>query len=165
VGGHSADDLERYGTSPEPTPLLPDEELALEEQLARVREEKRLALLDPGPSWSQWFCFGAAKWYVVLGYLILLTWEIGYLLAPTNAPVDEVLPVVAVTLYGEFLLYRFLWYRPSSLAVSRSTRTGGFHRSWLRPVQYGRWTPEGVNARAGRPPIDPSQGPDPREFL
>jgi hypothetical protein len=163
---HTTDDLKQYGSTAEPTTqLLPDEEVALEAQLVRVREEKRLALLEPGPTWSQWFFFRAAKWYVIVAFLIALSWELGYLFPPSNSPADEVLPVVAATVYAEFLLYRCLWYRPTSGGPSRSTRDKPFRRSLIRPVRYGRWTPEGADVRAGRPVVVPAQGPDPREFL
>ena len=66
-------------------------------------------------------------------------------------------------IYLELLLYRFLWYRPDPEEGYRAT---AFRPTWLRPVRYGRWTPEAFRAREGKDPFgDVAVGPDPREFL
>lgn len=145
--------------------LLPDEEADLEARLDRVREEKQKALAEPGPSWREWFLFSGAKWYVVLGYLIVFAWEASYAGPDAHVALYIVAPVVAVTLYAEFLLYRFLWYRPKIGDHSRSRRSDGRWRRWLYPVRYGRWTPEADAVRAGHPILVPEAGPDPREFV
>jgi hypothetical protein len=147
------------------TRFAPDEEDVIEQQVLRVRQEKREALKDPGPSWGDWFFFGGAKWYVIMGYLIVLSWEASYLFPSSLAriPFYEVVPVIAGTVYGEFLLYRYLWYQPP--ARSRSTRPDWVDSRWFRPLPYGRWTEEGVAIRSGKLVIDPDRGPDPREFL
>jgi len=68
--------------------------------------------------------------------------------------------LVPVT-YLQLLLWRYLWYRPP---IDRPVR-GNFRRSWLRLVEFGRWTPEGVIVRTrGRAALGP-QGPNPKEFL
>jgi len=163
---HSSEDLKKYGSTGEPTTeLLPDEEADLEARLARVREEKRLALLDPGPSWKEWFYYRASKWYILLGFIIVLAWEVAYLFPAYGVPYYYVLPLIAATVYLQFLTYRYLWYRPKREGTSHSSREGRFRPTWLRPVPWGRWTPEAADARAGRPVILPEQGPDPREFL
>jgi hypothetical protein len=128
----------------------------LRDQLDRVAEEKRLALLDPGPTWHEWFFHSAAKWWIGLAFLVVDAWlivaclDIGlYLLT---------IPVLVVALYIEFLVYRYLWYSPDT------TRSGGrFRRSWVRPVPFGRWTSEAEHARTH--PTSSDGGPEPNEFL
>ncbi len=159
------DTISRAGWTPEPGMVLPDEESAVEAQLVRVRQEKKLALEEPGLSWSEWFYFREARWLVGVGILIVFIWEILYLLPPANAPAYEVGPVMAATVYAGFLLWQFLWFRPMGHSPSRSTRDGRFRPSWTRPVPYGRWTPEAEDHRAGRTVPTPQQGPDLREFL
>lgn len=159
--------IPRSGWSPEPGMLLPDEEGALEERLARVREEKRLALADPGPTWTEWFCYHGAKWYLGGAYLIVFSWEILYLWPPASVSPWVVLPVVGATFYVEYLLWGYLWYVPSGhdTGHSRSTGDGRFRPTPLRLVRYGRWTPESAQLRAGIPVASPETGPDPKEFL
>ena len=159
------DTLDRL-RQPEPRePTYTDEEEALEARLERVRAEKRAALLDPGPSWGMWFRFHAAKWYVALGYLIVAAWEVGYLFPPTSAPVYVVLPAVVATFYADYVLFQYLWYRPTLGSAARSRGPPGrFHR-WRRPFAYGRWTPEAAQIRSGEILVGPGGAPDPREFL
>ncbi len=157
------DTLGRLKSAPDPGTITPEEETEVEAQLARVRDEKARALRDPGPSWREWFLYHAAKWYLGLAFLIVLAWEIGYLLPPSSVTPDVVLPLVVGTVYAMFLAYQILWHRPSA-GPSRSAR----HRSrsrLLRPVAFGRWTPEAAAARAGLVLPPPETGPDPREFL
>ena len=100
---------------------------------------------------------------MLLAFFIVLAWEITYLYPASNTPLYEVLPVMAGTVYGEYLLYQYLWYRPS--ASSRSTRAVGHGHRWIVPVRYGRWTEEGVALRAGKVVPEPEHGPDAKEFL
>lgn len=137
-----------------------DERQALQQQVDRVAEEKRLARLDPGPSWREWVFYDAMKWWLAVLLLIgdsllIVQWFI------LGSAIGLALSLVAVV-YAEFLLYRYLWTRPPP----RSTRRRGpFHRTWYRPVEIGRWTPEADFARRHgyRPGTD--DGPAPDEFL
>ena len=157
--------IPRTGWAPETEELRPDEEVALEAQLERVREEKRLALDDPGPSWREWFLFHGAKWYVALGFLVVLSWEVLYVFPPTNVSALVVAPVIVVTLYADVVLWQYLWYRPHGASPSLSTRHAPFRSRLLTPFVCGRWTPEAAELRAGRPIPSVDGGPDPREFL
>jgi len=136
-----------------------EESYSLNERLARVAEEKRRALQDPGPSWKEWWQYSGSKWWIGLGLFIgdiwlVLTWlEVG-------SVVGAVLSIVAA-LYLEFLLYRFLWFRPSP---EHPSPRGPFRRTWLRPVEFGRWTPEAELVRRGGN-LSRDQGPNPKEFL
>lgn len=123
-------------------------------------ETRKQAVAAAGPSWREWFYFEFLKVWIALGLLILDTWWALIFLEP---PIYAVLiPSIVAIVYGEFLLYRYLWYRPDLEKASR----GGFRRTYLRPVPYGRWTPEGWKARAGVDPLaGVATGPDPREFL
>jgi hypothetical protein len=138
----------------------PEEEAALDERIELVLEEKRRALADPGPSWREWFFFDGAKWFVGLGFLIALVLVATYWLEATNYLALGL--SVAAVFYGEFLLYRFLWYRPSrhSSARRRAFRPGPF-----RLTALGRWTPEAEEERAGGTPVSPDGGPDLKDFF
>jgi hypothetical protein len=133
---------------------------ALRDQLDRVEEEKRQALLEPGPSWREWWYFSASKWYVGLGLLIVDSWIIsswfqyGSLLAGILALVGAI--------YLEFLLYEYLYYRPHP---ERERRRGRPRAVWFHPVEFGRWTPEGAILRAGGTIPGTSDTPTPEEFL
>lgn len=138
-----------------------EERRRLREQIDRVIQEKEEALRDPGPSWREWVYYEALRWWLAIGLLILdsflavqwLTWGSYLGLGASLAP----------AVYAEFLLYRYLWTRP---APPSTRRRGPFRRSWYRPVEYGRWTPEADYARAhGRRPEIDSGGPAPEEFL
>jgi hypothetical protein len=139
--------------------FTPEGEVAYRERIEQVVEEKRRALEDPGPPWKEWFFHDGAKWWVGLSFFVIDTWFfVGGLEAGLFAL--GLLLLVPAT-YLQLLLWRFLWYRPS---IDRPVR-GDFHRSWLRPVEFGRWTPEGVVVRTqGREALGP-RGPNPREFL
>ncbi|MCI4365251.1 MAG: hypothetical protein L3K10_04220 [Thermoplasmata archaeon] len=145
-----------FGQEPERTP---EDDLAYRERLEDVVEEKRRALEDPGPPWKEWFLFSGVKWWIGLGFLIVDTWIIA-------GGFEAGLPVVGLALlipasYLQFLLWRCLWFRPS---LDRPVR-GDFRRSWKRPVEFGRWTPEATMVRLhGRAALGP-QGPNPQEFL
>lgn len=122
-------------------------------------EARQRALAERGPSWKEWFYFEFLKVWIVLGLLIVDSWIIAIWLDPIN--VLAIVGSVAVVLYAEFLLYRCLWYRPDPDHEPRE-----FHRTYLRPVRFGRWTPEAWRVRAGLDPMPGSTGgPDPREFL
>jgi len=168
--GSAPDTISRTGWTPESGELRPDEEAALEEQVRRVQEEKRLALADPGLSWREWFLFRGAKWYLGLGYVIVLSWEALYLFPPPDVPgyvvvpPYVVVPLILLTLYGFVVLWQYLWFRPFGHVGSRSTR-GPTSRNWLRPFAVGRWTPEMDDIRAGRRPVAAAEGPDAKEFL
>jgi hypothetical protein len=124
----------------------------------RVAAEKARALREPGPSWRQWMFQSAFRTYYLLGILIadvqvIVAWyEVGSI-------VGLILSLV-LALYLEFLLYRYLWYRPRETLTERV-----FHRSWLRPVEYGRWTAEADLVRAGISIGRTEEGPTPKEFL
>jgi hypothetical protein len=134
----------------------PEDRVAFREAVDRVAAEKKLALLDPGPTWKEWFYFSAMKVYLGLAFMILDSWlvvgflEVGLLLEAVLATIGAV--------YLEFLCYRFLWRRPPLDHPIRAS----FRPTWHTPVQFGRWTPEGERFRAGL--LVPG-GPDPREFL
>ncbi|MFZ1024408.1 MAG: hypothetical protein WAN87_09760 [Thermoplasmata archaeon] len=123
-------------------------------------QEKQAALQEPGPSWHEWFFFSASKMWIGIGMLIVDTWivvtftEMGNYVALGLA--------LAAALYADFLLFRYLWYRPDPHTPSSR---GPFRPTWFRPVQYGRWTPEAERIRMGMPVAAPDTGPDPREFL
>jgi hypothetical protein len=130
------------------------------DQLDRVAEEKRLALLDPGPSWHDWFFWSASRWWIGLGFLILDSW---ILVAGIDAGnILLAVPSIAVAIYLEFLVYRYLWYSP---APGRRRRRGPFRPSWITPVPYGRWTPEAAAARLDPESAEADDGPRPEEFL
>lgn len=138
------------------------ERQALRERLDRVAAEKRAALLDPGPTWREWVFYEALKWWLtivllIVDSLLIVQWFIwGSYLGLTLS--------LVLTLYAEFLLYRYLWTRPPPRATRRDTR---FHRTWYRPVEYGRWTPEAEFARShgGQRYTSADDGPSPEEFL
>lgn len=126
----------------------------------RIEEEKRQALAERGPSWKEWWYYSASKWYLVLGFLILDVWVVGSF---TEASLWlAVPPSVVLVVYGEFLLYQYLYRRP---APGEGRSRGPFRRTWLRPVQFGRWTPEAATIRAGGTPPGAAEGPRPEEFL
>src|SRR5580658_2712569 len=136
----------------------PEEELAFRERLEAVVEEKRQALLDPGPPWREWFLYDGAKWWMGLLFLIFDTWIVAGGLE-ANLIALGLLALLPAT-YLELLLWRFLWFRPS---LDRPVR-GGFTPSWLRLTEFGRWTPEGTIVRtSGRAALGP-EGANPKEF-
>lgn len=127
-----------------------------------TEEERRRALADPGPSWSEWFYWSFLKTWVVLGFLIGDVFVIATWGEPLN--LAGMIPSLVLATYAEILGYQYLWYRPRM--PSRSHRRVEFRRTWLRPVPYGRWTPEAARVKQGLPALDVVEaGPDPREFL
>lgn len=136
------------------------ERAALRAQLDAVAEEKQRALEDPGPSWHDWWYFSASKWYVLIGFLILDVWVGGFWVEAGYGAVA--LASVVALLYGEFLLYEYLWRRP---ALPERGRAPPFRRTWWRPVEVGRWTPEAAaRARTGALPGE-DDAPDLHEFV
>ena len=124
-------------------------------------EQKKRSVAEPGPAWREWFYFEFVKVWGILGLLVADSWLAVTFAVPLNLPV--LVAGLAVAFYLEFLLYRFLWYRPDP---EESYQRDGFRRTWTRPAQFGRWTTEAWRAREGLNPMpDARHGPDPREFL
>ena len=126
--------------------------------LPRLDEEERArALADPGPTWRQWFLYSFVKAWGLLAFFIGDV----FILAAFGAPFLPwaLFPSLAVALYGEYLLYQYLWHRPSVEELLAQRR--GFKRTWHRPVPYGRWTIEAERARAGQPVLAPDEEPHP----
>jgi hypothetical protein len=135
------------------------DELTEQDLKDRVAVEKARALQEPGPSWRTWMLQSALRWYYMLGVLvadvqIVVTWF------ELSSVVGMVISL-AVATYLEFLLYRYLWYRPRSEV--RPSRP--FRRTWLKPAEYGRWTPEADLVQAGVSIYRTEEGPSPKEFL
>lgn len=143
--------------------LTPEEEAAWEAGLERVAEEKRRALEHPGPTWREWFFYDHARWWVGLLFLIVDSWiATAFLHSGTISGVGaaEDAASLAAAIYLEFLLYRYLWRRPTERSFGR------FRPSWTALTEFGRWTPEGERVRRGEgPPVPEDGGPSPREFL
>jgi hypothetical protein len=144
----------------ESAPMTPEEEAALQAKLDAVEEEKRRARLDPGPSWREWFLFDASRWWLGLVLFIADSWLIAFWLPSRD--LLGLVPSLAIAIYAEYVLAQYLWHRPSARPTRRS---GGFRPTWVHPFPYGRWTPEGVEARSGKVPVVPEGAPDPKEFL
>jgi len=146
--------------------FTPEEEQAWREGLERLAHDKAEALSDPGPSWREWFFFDHAKWWVGVGFLILDTWVVASWISggvDTSWAVLGACASLVGALYLEFLLYRYLWRRPSEDAPRAGRR---FRPSWTGLTEFGRWTPEGVRARqaGARGAIDDGSA-SPHEFL
>jgi hypothetical protein len=122
-------------------------------------EARKKAIEEPGPTWREYFYYSFLKVWIALGLFIVDIWIAAYWLRPIN-PLGLALSLAAA-IYLEFLLYEYLWARPKvdETAARRARRT------WLRPVIYGRWTPEADRLRQGLPITPGYRGPDPREFL
>jgi hypothetical protein len=131
------------------------------EAVARSRDEveKEAARREPGLPWREWTLYQAIPWWLGIVLLIPDAWIIVTFIELDN-PIALVLSLAA-TLYLEFLLYRYLWYRPSEGRKNR----GAFRPSWYRPVEFGRWTPEGEALRRGERFGPTSDAPRPDEFL
>lgn len=124
-------------------------------------ETRRRALEAEGPSWREFVFFDLAKVWIVLGLFILDSW---IAVACTEAGLYLALvPALAPAVLAEYLLYRYLWFRPGP---DDEPRPAEFRPTLRRPVRIGRWTPEAWAIRAGEDPFagTPS-GPDPKEFL
>ena len=144
--------------------LTPEEAAAWDAGLERVKQERRRALQDPGPSWREWFFYDHAKWWVGLAFLIVDAWIVTAFVQNGSLTADgfvETLALLAVAIYLEVLLYRFLWRRPAE-----TRRRGRFRPSWTGLTEVGRWTPEGERLRRGVATPAPADGsPNPKEFL
>jgi hypothetical protein len=126
----------------------------------RVAAEKARALKEPGPSWRQWLYHTAFRGWYALGILIADANLIVFWIE-AHSLLGGVLSLVAA-LYAEFVLYAYLWYRPSP----DHPPARPFRRTWFRPREYGRWTPEADLVRSGYPIYTSGpEGPSPREFL
>jgi len=124
-------------------------------------ETRKKAIEEPGASWREFLYFELAKVWILLGLFIVDSWILLFWTEPPNAL--GLALSLAGAFYVEFLLYRFLWYRPDPEGEYLKRE---FHATWFRPARYGRWTPEAWRAREGRDPFgDVVVGPDPREFL
>jgi hypothetical protein len=154
-------DPQQYGSSDDvdSSTLTPEEEAAVVDQMNLVNEEKLQALRHPGPTWREWFFFDASRWWVGLMLFIGDSWIIAIWIG--YGSLLGLVGSMALAAYAEYLLWQYLWHRPEH-HLSRST--GGFKRTWYRPVPFGRWTPEGEAFRAGDLAA-PQGAPDPREFL
>lgn len=131
------------------------------ERIEAAAEEKRRAREAPGLSWHDWLYYEAFKWWLVIALLIVDSWLVAEWFT-LGSYVGLLLSLVGA-IYAEFLLYRYLWYRPDPESPRRWR--GEFHRTWVRPVEYGRWTPEAKRARRGLPVESEAGAIDPNEFL
>ena len=132
--------------------MLPEQPLS--------KEARKQIISIPGPSWREWFYFSFLKVWIVLGFFILDSVVAVGWLQPFNPA--ALVASVALLVYAEYVLFCVLWYRPPlESKVARKT----FQRNWLRPVEYGRWTPEAEIAARGESIYPEPKGPDPKEFL
>lgn len=154
----------------EPTPPLetlhesPEEAARFRAAAEEIDTEKQRALSEPGPSWKDWWYFSASRWYMVLLFLIVDAWV---LLTPRPSLLFLGLAVTIALAYAEFVFYQYLYHRPHPERRHRGAR---FRRTWYRPFEIGRWTPEGTAIRTGvhrRDEVIPSaeEGPTPEEFF
>ena len=145
--------------------LTPEEQEAFEAGLERVEIEKARALADPGPTWREWFFYDHAKWWVGLGFLIVDVWVGGAWFTDGAFSTTRLLGAVATVVpafYVEALLYRYLWRRPSDTELRKP---GPFRRTVFTLREFGRWTPESDQIRAGKVIRSPDGGPNLDEFL
>ncbi|HTW55666.1 MAG TPA: hypothetical protein VMG36_04365 [Thermoplasmata archaeon] len=151
--------------------LTPEEEEALREQLDRVQEEKQAAISMPGLSWREWFLYRSSKMYIGFGLMIIDAWIVGAYLEDANwngySPrlVGFLVLSLAVAVYAEIVLCRFLWHRPPNGLTKQLLRKRSLLARLWTPVPFGRWTPEAADFRAGRIRAGPETGPDPHEFI
>jgi hypothetical protein len=147
--------------------LTPEEEEAYRAGIERIELEKERALANPGPSWSEWFYYDAAKWWIGLGFLIVDAWVGGAWFTDGAFSSERALGAalcLGAAFYVEFLIARYLWRRPSE---SDLRRPGPFRPGWTALREVGRWTPEAARRRAhggGTPYLDDGT-PRPDEFL
>ncbi len=124
-------------------------------------EERRRAIEEPGPSWTEFLLFSYLKWLLGMGFLIADSTILLTFLLPLDPFALAV--TFALALYLEYLLWQYLWHRPP-LQEGRRFVDPDFRSSWHHPVAYGRWTPEAKAVREGAD-LSPRRGPDPRDFL
>lgn len=123
-----------------------------------VEEEKRRALDNPGRPWKEWFYFTALKWWIGVLFLVVDSWLVATFLASRSWGLMAASILAAV--YLEYLAYGYLWHEPDP---AHRPRTG---RLRWPPFEVGRWTPEGVRLRSGRPyQSSREKVPDHREFF
>ena len=124
----------------------PGDELADESLEDRVEQEKARALERAGTELAPMVFQRALRAYYVLGILIVdVQVVVGWY--EVGSAVGLVV-CLALAVYLEFLLYRYLWSRPRADAAPPR---GQFRPTWVRPSEYGRWTPE-ADLVPGRPP-------------
>ena len=122
-------------------------------------ETRKQAIAEPGATWRDWFYFEFLKVWIGLALLIVDVLLAASWLDPFDGVALGV--TLAVAVYLEYLLYEYLWHRPHPDREPREYR-----RTPLRPVRFGRWTPEMWRLRAGEDPLAGApSGPDPSEFL
>jgi hypothetical protein len=119
-------------------------------------ESRKRAIEDPGPSWREWFYSSFMKTWLVLGFLILDSWAALTWAQPLNVP--AMAGSVAAAAYGEFLLWRFLWYNPDR---EEDRRNRSARARWLHPVRFGRWTPQHQRMKQGLDPFSSRPRPAP----
>jgi hypothetical protein len=121
-------------------------------------EEREKVIADPGPSWREYFFRDFLRWWVVLFFFVVDVWIVASFLHPVLPLV--IIPSLIVAIYLEFLGYEYLW---GVAHIHREGRSTVYHRTWYRPVEYGRWTPVGEQVRRGDGPRRNEL--DPQEFL
>jgi hypothetical protein len=122
--------------------------------------ERRAANADPGVPWREWFYFSFLKVWIALGFLVFDALIAGFFAEARNLP--GLVVGVGVALYLEFLAYQVLWKRPGA----DEERFTPYRPTVVRPVRYGRWTPEAWHPeRFTRHLPSAGSGPDPNEFL
>lgn len=129
------------------------------EQADAWEQAKKKALADPGPDWREWFLYSGSKVWIALGFFVGDIWIFLSWINPFNGVALGL--SLAAAMYLEFLAYRFLWYRRDPEAPGIG---GPFRPTWLRPREFGRWTPEGALAKRGLRPGE-AGGPRREEFL
>ena len=151
------------GPPPEELHESPEEVTRFRAAAEEIEDGKRQALGEPGPSWKDRWYYSASKWYIVLLFLIVDAWALGSLFVAWYIAV----PVLVALVYGEFVLYEYLYRRPHP---ERRHRGISIRRSWYRPFGVGRWTPEGAAIRTGARSADEviesaDEGPSAEEFF
>ncbi len=127
-----------------------------------TEEERKAALSDPGPSWTEFFFWQYLKWIYGLFVLIADALILVSFFHPFD-PIGAVLSLAAA-LYLEYLLWQYLWHRPLLESGHGRRAAREFRPSWYRPFRYGRWTPEAKMIRDGVD-LESTGGLDRREFL
>jgi hypothetical protein len=150
-------DTAREGWGEEPPPL--ERSLSASD---RIELEKDLVRKAPDLPWKEWAYYSGLKPWVGLGLFTIDAWIAAAWLEAGNY--YGLVPSLALAVYLEILLYRYLWYRPP---VRARRSKGRFRRLWWHPAGSGRWTPEAEQRRAGVPEdaYASETGPNPRDFL
>jgi hypothetical protein len=127
------------------------------------KETRKQALAEPGPSWREYFYYSFAKVWTVLAFFIIDSFDVVTFAVPFNPA--AIVGTLILVVYAEFLLYEYLWHRPSEPVRGRLRQP--FHATWYRPFPYGRWTEEADLIREGRATRQDivDSAPDPEEFL